>query len=449
MVGVLTAAGLSGGLALFLAQMAKNQHAVQMKAETGVEITALSNRINTILYDGGACENSLKSGTVPNPIADGASFGVPELRSGGSPYRVLLKEGEIYGNRLVKIASMNVDVDQVSGGKGFADLVVVFERVNRAYTGQKEVTKEFPVTLRLGASNNLEGCRSTFDSVAMGIKEELCKEMGGDSAWDNANRKCIKLAAQGGDPDTCPEGQIGTPPDCEEPTCDALDESKIRSKLGFATGDYAESDLTNGCQGANTTELATRCFSTPSFSNYNKKSPLGCCYEGGVLLKSGDDECSTNLLHGSVRKPLKKIYCKEERDNCPAAQPPAPPSGFAACSARSNYLGTSWDGSTNGYIWRNSACVRVRVPDPAPAPTPAPAPAPAPSPAPNPAPRVSCYGGNSCPAGTKCCWEPICGDCSKTGISSLVCRRTSEQCKSTLTKRCGSDFYYVWVTACR
>ena len=68
MVGVLTAAGLSGGLALFLAQMATNQHAVQMKAETGVELTALSNRINTILYDGDACGNSLRIRRLQRPF---------------------------------------------------------------------------------------------------------------------------------------------------------------------------------------------------------------------------------------------------------------------------------------------------------------------------------------------------------------------------------------------
>ena len=130
---------------------------------------------------------------------------VPELRGKGASAtsRVLLESGKTYGNRLVKIDSMELKVpagatvaaNQISG-----NFEVVFERVSRAYTGQKTVTKGFPLTLELDGSNNFKGCRATFDSVALGVKEEICREIGG--AWIVSGGTCSV-------PD-CPGGKILT-----------------------------------------------------------------------------------------------------------------------------------------------------------------------------------------------------------------------------------------------
>ena len=58
-VGVIVAAGMLGGLALFLANITREQHVTQRKAETGVEITALQRKILSVLYDGEACTATL------------------------------------------------------------------------------------------------------------------------------------------------------------------------------------------------------------------------------------------------------------------------------------------------------------------------------------------------------------------------------------------------------
>ena len=208
MVGVLTAGGLMGGLSLFLAQMAKEQHKTQKRAETGVEITALSNLVVNTLSDGVACKNTVESGGSAPAISPGAAVTVPELRGKGTPLsasRILLESGKTYGNRLVKISSMRLVVpagativDDQTGG----DFEVVFERVSRVYTGQKTVTKSFPVTLELDPSNSFKGCRSTFDSVAMEVKKKICSELGG--VWTDATGKCGKLVAG----KVCPAGRI-------------------------------------------------------------------------------------------------------------------------------------------------------------------------------------------------------------------------------------------------
>ena len=194
MAAALAAAGIMGGLALMLAQLTKQQHVTQKKAETGVEITALSNLIVNTLSYGEACKNTIESGGASPAISAGASVTVPELRGKGTlaSGRVLLEAGLTYGNRLVKIASMELAVpsgatpvaNQIGGG-----FEVVFERTSKAYTGQKTVSKSFPLTLELDASNNFVGCRSTFDSVALGVKEEICDEMGG--TWNGTTGKCV------------------------------------------------------------------------------------------------------------------------------------------------------------------------------------------------------------------------------------------------------------------
>ena len=187
LVGVMAAAGIMGGLALFLADMTRKQHAAQKKAETGVEITALSNRIVNTLYEAEACGETLVTSPVP-VISPGQSLTVNILKNGGG--RDVLESGRTYGNRLVKIGSMKllVDSDPITGNKAEADFEVVFERVNRAYTGDKTLTKKFPLTLELDGSRNLKGCRSGFDSVAINLMEELCLELGGD--WDSSANEC-------------------------------------------------------------------------------------------------------------------------------------------------------------------------------------------------------------------------------------------------------------------
>ena len=204
MVGLLASAGIMGGLALMLANLTRQQHVTQKKAETGVEITALSNRVIAALYDGESCGNTIEGASPPASLGGGTSFAVDKLRGKGDTVaasRVLLEKGKVYGNRLVKIASMKLKVpsgNAVVNRQLESQFEVVFERVNKAFTGQKEVTKSFGLSLELDGSNGFEGCRSKFDSIALRVKKEICQEIGG--LWNGSTGKCgnvVKKACEG------------------------------------------------------------------------------------------------------------------------------------------------------------------------------------------------------------------------------------------------------------
>ena len=171
-MSVIVAAGLMGGLALMLVQMTKQQHQTQKKAETGVEITALQQRILRTLYDDKACVNSIGAGRA---LPSGGTITVNAIKSKNNQDVVVT--GGIYGNRLVKIESMTIEVDSFGSGstQAQAELAVVMGRENRAYTGQKTLTKTFPLTLELDGAGKLAGCVSNAGAVTQGV----CTSLGG------------------------------------------------------------------------------------------------------------------------------------------------------------------------------------------------------------------------------------------------------------------------------
>ena len=77
------------------------------------------------------------------------------------------------------------------------DVVVEFEKLSRAITGQKTVTKTIPLTLELDASDKISSCHAPQNFV---MKQQLCSEMGG--SWDGNTKKC-------GVPD-CQTGEVLT-----------------------------------------------------------------------------------------------------------------------------------------------------------------------------------------------------------------------------------------------
>ena len=234
--------------------------------------------------------------------------------------------GKTYGNRLVKIVSMKVKVaPTVSGAQASADFEVVFERVNRAYTGQKEVTKEFPLSLALDSSGNLKGCLSTLDSISLALKKQICQEIGGASAWDATHQKCKKIEGTGSSDDD----------DDDEPaqTCADLTDENIRNRLNLSsTDEYEEVDSGLGCGAKSNAVKVERC-DINNFSNYYKYATLGCCYEGGRLVPESGQDCST-YFSGSE---LKKLFCKKDSTNCSIPPPPSNPSpggSGTACTGR-------------------------------------------------------------------------------------------------------------------
>ena len=149
-VGVMVAGGLMGGLALMFAQMTKQQHQSQKKAETGVEVVALSQRIVRTLYDGDACMQTLGSGTVIDTSSGAPPLSVNAIKNKNG--RDIVVTGNTYGNRLLKVSSIQITDPVLTGDTAEAKLKVVMERTSRAYTGEKRVTKDFDLTLNLDTS---------------------------------------------------------------------------------------------------------------------------------------------------------------------------------------------------------------------------------------------------------------------------------------------------------
>ena len=225
MVGVLTAAGLAGGLAMIVAQVTKQQMQTQKKSETGVEVVAMSQRIVRTLYDGDACLNTIGAGTA---ISAGGSITVNAIKNkkGEDVYKSLDNDpnAPAYGNRLLKVKSLKVKVasspSPITGTQAEAKLEVVMRRESSAYTGQKTVTKKFPLTLNLDASKKLTGCLSNMDVMTAGI----CNSLGGN--WQGGtcelpnpvvNKECstgkVQIGFDGtGEPKCvsldCPAGQV-------------------------------------------------------------------------------------------------------------------------------------------------------------------------------------------------------------------------------------------------
>ena len=179
MVGVLVAAGMAGGLALYMANITKMQHVSQKKAETGAELTGLQHKILSTLYDGEACTKSLGPGSfLPLP-------GTTQTRS---LTQLKNKEGTVVVqtgpggdvNRMLRVESMTIK--DVRGNVGLtreAVLEVTIKRLGEANKGHTTV-KKFPITVELQSTPNIIArCHHTLDAKEEGIKESMCLGLGG------------------------------------------------------------------------------------------------------------------------------------------------------------------------------------------------------------------------------------------------------------------------------
>ena len=172
-IGVIVAAGMLGGLALYLATLSKKQYTTQRKAETGVEITGLHHKILTVLYDGEACTETL---------------GVGNSLTGMTLTNLKNKDGQVVVqtgaagriNRSLEVESMVID--NVRGGTETkeADLVVTIKKLGVANVGEVKKVKKFPITVEVDSSGNVARCHLALDSKEHGIKTRMCLEMGGE-----------------------------------------------------------------------------------------------------------------------------------------------------------------------------------------------------------------------------------------------------------------------------
>ena len=204
-INVMMAAGMMGGLALLLAQMTKQQQEAQKQAETGVEVTALSQRIVRTLYDGKACLKTLEGGTTPRIISATNSFAIDSiLNKNGQPIikTMGLDPNITYGNRLLKVSSIKLLKPVISGGQAEAELEVVMRRESSAYKGQKTIAKRFPLTLNLDiATSQLISCAATSEAQTQAV----CTSLGGK--WNGATGKCDAVTYPG---QSCGAGEAMT-----------------------------------------------------------------------------------------------------------------------------------------------------------------------------------------------------------------------------------------------
>ena len=157
MVGVLAAGGMMGGLALFLAEMTKQQHVAQKVAETGVEITALHSRVVSLLADGEACKKTLE-GTPVSPAPTITGF---KNRKG----RDVLAVPSAPFNRLVKLRDAKLTNIQGTGTTREVEVELTFEKLSKAISGQKTVVRLIPLTLELDTANAISSCHSPQNYV--------------------------------------------------------------------------------------------------------------------------------------------------------------------------------------------------------------------------------------------------------------------------------------------
>ena len=359
LVGALAAAGILGGLAMVFAQLTKQQMQAQKRAETGVEIVALSQRVVRTLYDGKACINTLGAGKNITPQA---SFGLDAIKNKDNQvvYQALTSNPNApsYGNRLLKVASLklvvNTNPNPIPGDQAGAMLEVTLQKISSAYTGQVETVKKFPVTLELDTAKNLVGCVSDISAVADPVKEAICKEIGGTTAWDTSTKTCTFGACPSGeylegfdtsgrvckslpqiaDMACAQQGWAVTKfqngvPVCEEvipattpsnnqnnPTCASLGNNAILTGLSQSlTTAFVTEDHPGDTCADKTTASKNLCSS--SVTTYTEYTPLGGCYAGGNVVSCSGAECVASNAGNS----LEKRYCKERVASCPSQTP--------------------------------------------------------------------------------------------------------------------------------
>ena len=180
-VGVLVAAGMAGGLALYLANIARQQHVTQRKAETGTEITQLQHKILSVFYDGDACTKTLVLPAPHNRLANGRVIDELKNRQG----TVVVKKG-VPINRLLQVEQMVIRNAQTTGKTREADIVITMKKLGVANAGVTTV-KTFKITAEMesATSNVISRCHHTLDAKEHGIKTRMCTEMGGEMVCPN------------------------------------------------------------------------------------------------------------------------------------------------------------------------------------------------------------------------------------------------------------------------
>ena len=200
LVGVLMAAGMSGGLATILAQLTKRQMVVQTRTETGIDMDELSQRISNILRNEQACLNTI--GFQTDLSSSTAIAGITKIKDMSN--RTFVVEGGVYRNNLIGIDSITLDdIVFPSNTLGVLNLEVIFIKRNQMIEGSRLVVKKYPLTVEIstdGTSRKVIRCTSHQDSSIAIAKKDICLAWKG--IFNDSTQKCSSpLAGK-----NCPAG---------------------------------------------------------------------------------------------------------------------------------------------------------------------------------------------------------------------------------------------------
>ena len=192
-LSVIIAAGMMGGLALFLADMTKRQHVTQRRSETGAEVVALQHKILSVLYDGESCTETLGPNINFSSVA-GTQINQLKNREG----RVVLttdptNTGSHDINRLLRVNSMTLKNPQGTGKTREVDMEVALKKLGTANAGM-ETVKTFTITVELDASDKIVRCHHALDAKEQALKERVCLAMGG--LWSSNSCSLANLFRQ-------------------------------------------------------------------------------------------------------------------------------------------------------------------------------------------------------------------------------------------------------------
>ena len=168
LVGSIVTAGMVGGLALLLANLSKQQQAVQKSTQTFFEVESLEKSMVRNLYNKGACKKTLNANSAT--VVDGKSIDYIKNNRGEDIFQV----NSVYGNRLLVIESMSLINTQITGTKGTVDLKVVLEKKSKAIQGYKKVVKKLPIMFNVTAgTTNLLSCHHKVENLEQVVTDAL------------------------------------------------------------------------------------------------------------------------------------------------------------------------------------------------------------------------------------------------------------------------------------
>ena len=199
-VAVIMLAGLVSGLSLILAQMSKQQVQLQKANDSRVEVEALSRRVERILYNPAACLHTIGPGIILTN--GGPNIEILEIKN-HSGAKVFEKNG-IYGNRLVKVVSLFLKDISITGSIAKLNFQVLLEKTSRAIQGNKQVVRDFPLSVELNGSNGALNCYSNLEAAILTATKNICTELGGTFAGGSCTHSTANLACP--DPDKVPIG---------------------------------------------------------------------------------------------------------------------------------------------------------------------------------------------------------------------------------------------------